>query len=106
GRLLRDGARKLAPRGRLPSTAAPESGKPSQEPPDWSGAYVSLVISGAHAHIGRSREELRNLALSELRELVPTAGDAKLVHALVIKERLATFSPPPEAEDARPPAVT
>ena len=71
-----------------------------------SGAYVSLVISGAHAHIGRSREELRDLALSELRELVPRARDARLVHALVLKERLATFSPRPGADDARPPAVT
>src|SRR2546427_7319595 len=78
GQLLRDGARTLAPRGGLPSTASPESGKPSQEPQDWSGAYVSLVISGAHAHIGRSREELQALAVSELRELVPRAGDAKL----------------------------
>ena len=106
GQLLRDGARTLAPCGGLPSTASRESGKPPQEPQDWSGAYVSLVISGAHAHIGRSREELRDLALSELRELVPRASDAKLVHALVIKERLATFSPRPEADDARPPAVT
>ena len=106
GQLLRDRAGTLAPREGSRSKASPESGKPSEEPHDWSGAYVSLVISGAHAHIGRSREELQALALSELRELVPGAGDARLVHALVIKERLATFSPRPEAEDARPPATT
>src|SRR5207248_7530190 len=51
GQLLREGARTLAPRGGSPSRASPESGKPPQEPQDWSGAYVSLVISGAHAHI-------------------------------------------------------
>src|SRR3989454_4381283 len=106
GQLLRDGARKLAPRGGLSPRGSLESGKPPEAPQDWSGAYVSLVISGAHAHIGRSREELQALALSELRELAPRAGDARLVHALVIKERWATFSPRPEAEDARPPAVT
>ena len=106
GQLLRHRAGTLAPREGSRSKASPESGKPSEEPHDWSGAYVSLVISGAHAHIGRSREELQALALSELRELVPGAGDARLVHALVIKERLATFSPRPEAEDARPSATT
>ena len=106
GQLLRDGARTPAPRGGLPPRGSLESGKPPEAPQDWSGAYVSLVISGAHAHIGRSREELQALALSELRELAPGAGDARLVHALVIKERFATFSPRPEAEDARPPSVT
>jgi squalene-associated FAD-dependent desaturase len=101
GQILRHGAAAAAPRKGWPSGLKVRDGKP-----DWSGAYVSLVISGAHAHVGRPREELQALALAELGELLPAARQAKLLHALVIKERFATFSPRPEAEDARPPART
>jgi len=67
---------------------------------------ISLVISGAHSHINRPKEELRALALRELRELLPGAREAKLVHSLVIKERFATFSPHIGVEALRPPATT
>jgi squalene-associated FAD-dependent desaturase len=68
--------------------------------------YVSLVLSGAHRHIGRGKEELLATALRELRDLFPEARKAKLHHALVIKERFATFSPTWEAEQLRPTART
>ncbi|MGH9356420.1 MAG: hydroxysqualene dehydroxylase HpnE [Terriglobia bacterium] len=68
--------------------------------------YVSLVISGAHEHIQREKEELLRLALGELRQLLPAAREARLVHSLIIKERLATFSPSIEAVGLRPVAVT
>jgi zeta-carotene desaturase len=68
--------------------------------------YVSLVLSGAHRHIGRSKEELLAMALRELGDLFPEAQKAKLHHALVIKERFATFSPTWEAEQVRPTART
>jgi zeta-carotene desaturase len=68
--------------------------------------YVSLVLSGAHQHIGRSREELLAMARSELGSLFPEMQKAKLRHALVIKERFATFSPTWEAEQVRPTART
>jgi zeta-carotene desaturase len=68
--------------------------------------YVSLVLSGAHEHVSRSKEELVGIALQQLGELLPTARQAKLLHSLVIKERFATFSPTPEAEQVRPPAHT
>jgi zeta-carotene desaturase len=68
--------------------------------------YVSLVLSGAHDHIGRSKEELLDVALRELGELIPEARAAKLVHSLVLKERFATFSPDCDAEAVRPPART
>src|SRR5487761_178332 len=68
--------------------------------------YVSLVISGAHEHLQREKEELLSLALGELRELVPAAREARLLHSLIIKERFATFSPSIEAVGFRPPAVT
>jgi uncharacterized protein with NAD-binding domain and iron-sulfur cluster len=68
--------------------------------------YVSLVLSGAHRHIGRSKEELLATALAELTDLFPDAQKAKLLHSLIIKERFATFSPTWEAEQMRPTART
>jgi len=66
----------------------------------------SLVLSGAHEHVSRSKEELLGIALRELGEIAPATGKAKLVHSLVIKERFATFSPSPEADLLRPTART
>ena len=66
--------------------------------------YVSLVLSGAHQHIARHKEELLDMALLELGDLLPGAKRAKLRRWLIIKERLATFSPTWEAEPLRPTA--
>jgi zeta-carotene desaturase len=68
--------------------------------------YVSLVLSGAHEHVGRAKEELLAISLRELGAMLPAVRKAKLRHSLVIKERFATFSPSPEAEPLRPPAHT
>jgi len=68
--------------------------------------YVSLVLSGAHEHVKRSKEDLRDAALAELRMLLPQMHGAKVTHSLVIKERFATFSPLVGAEALRPPART
>ena len=68
--------------------------------------YVSLVLSGAHEHVSKSKEELLAIALRELGEMLPVVHKVKLLHSLVIKERFATFSPSPEAEPLRPPART
>jgi zeta-carotene desaturase len=66
--------------------------------------YVSLVLSGAHRHIGRSKEELLATALLELGDLLPIVRKAELQHSLIIKERFATFSPTWEAQQLRPTA--
>jgi squalene-associated FAD-dependent desaturase len=68
--------------------------------------YVSLVLSGAHDHVARSKEDLRDTALRELRSLLPGMRDARLMHSLVIKERFATFSPCVGVDALRPPTVT
>jgi zeta-carotene desaturase len=68
--------------------------------------YVSLVLSGAHEHLSRSKEELLAIALRDLGEVLPAVRKAKLLHSLIIKERFATFSPSPDAEPLRPPART
>jgi len=68
--------------------------------------YVSLVLSGAHRHITRGKEELLDMALLELGDFFPEARKASLLHSLLIKERFATFSPTSEAEGLRPAART
>jgi hydroxysqualene dehydroxylase len=68
--------------------------------------YISLVLSGAHEHIGRPKEELLAMAMGELQGLLPAAKQAKLVHSLVVKERFATFSPCVGVQDLRPTAAT
>ncbi len=68
--------------------------------------YVSLVISGAHSIVDRPKEDLLGTALDDLGRLLPEARRARLLRSLVIKERFATFSPSPEAEQSRPAART
>jgi squalene-associated FAD-dependent desaturase len=70
------------------------------------GNYVSLVLSGAHDHVGRSKEDLLATALNDLHSLLRESRAAKLTHSLIVKERFATFSPSWEAELMRPTART
>jgi zeta-carotene desaturase len=65
-------------------------------------SYVELVVSASKSLIEKSRQEIIDLALSELREFFPAARDAKLVKATVIKEVNATFSPKPGIDRYRP----
>jgi squalene-associated FAD-dependent desaturase len=65
-------------------------------------SYVELVVSSSKSLIEKSRQEIIDLALSELREFFSTAREAKLVKATVIKEMNATFSPKPGIDRYRP----
>ncbi len=69
-------------------------------------SYVELVISASKSLIEKSRQEIIDLALSELREFFPAARGARLVKATVIKEVNATFSPKPGIDRYRPMAQT
>lgn len=68
--------------------------------------YVSLVLSGAHEYISRSKEELLAIALRDLGVVLPGVSKARLVHFIIIKERSATFSPSVDVEAMRPPPLT
>ena len=66
------------------------------------GSYVELVVSSSKTLVEKSRSDIIDLALSELREFFPAARGAKLVKSTVIKEIHATYSPRPGIEAHRP----
>lgn len=65
-------------------------------------SYVELVVSSSKTLVEKSRQEIIDLALSELREFFPGARAANLVKSTVIKEVHATYSPRPGIESHRP----
>jgi squalene-associated FAD-dependent desaturase len=70
------------------------------------GSYIELVVSASKNLIEKSRAEIIDLALKEVREFFPGARAANLVKATVIKEVNATFSPRPGIDAFRPPQAT
>jgi len=70
------------------------------------GQYLQLVISASYDLLKKSREEIIDLCLKEIRQALPAARDAQLVKATVIKEASATFSPEPGVDRFRPEQTT
>jgi zeta-carotene desaturase len=62
------------------------------------GQYLQLVISASYGLTPRSRQEIIDLCLGELRGVLPKLREAKLVKGTVVKEMCATFSPAPGAD--------
>jgi uncharacterized protein with NAD-binding domain and iron-sulfur cluster len=69
-------------------------------------SYLELVVSASKSLVERSRSEILDLALSELKEFFPEARNARLVKATVIKEVHATYAPLPGVDAYRPHAVS
>ena len=66
------------------------------------GSYIELVVSSSKTLIDKSRAEIVDLALSEVREFFPAARAANLLKSTVIKEVNATYSPRPRIDAHRP----
>ena len=66
------------------------------------GSYVELVVSSSKGLVNKSKQEIVDLAASELREFLPGARDANLLKSTVIKEVHATYSPRPGIDAYRP----
>ncbi|MGH9511939.1 MAG: hydroxysqualene dehydroxylase HpnE [Terriglobales bacterium] len=86
-------------------------GRPSLHRSDGSSAeadksYVELVVSASKSLVDKSRAEIIELAVKELREFFPKAREASLIKSTVIKEVHATYSPQPGADDYRPRSTT
>ncbi len=67
-----------------------------------SGQYLQLVISASYDLLQKSRQEIIDLCLEEVRQALPVARNAELLKATVIKEAAATFSPEPGVNRYRP----
>jgi zeta-carotene desaturase len=79
---------------------APDSRRDAGATP--TNSYVELVVSSSKTLVDKSKAEIVELALSELREFFPGARTANLVKSTVIKEVHATYSPRPGIESFRP----
>jgi zeta-carotene desaturase len=69
-------------------------------------SYIELVVSASKSLVDKSRAEIVDLALKEVREFFPGARGANLVKSTVIKEIHATYSPRPGIDAYRPPQAT
>ena len=85
-------------KSRLLATRAPANAE--------AGSYIELVVSSSKSLIDKSRAEIVDLALKEVREFFPAARAANLVKSTVIKEVYATYSPRPGIDAHRPPQIT
>jgi zeta-carotene desaturase len=64
--------------------------------------YLQMVISASYDLLKKSRQEIIDLCLKEVRQALPRAQQAELIKATVIKEVAATFSPQPGVDRWRP----
>ena len=95
-----DDKQEEAPDGRKNTNAT------YQEDPPPNGSYIELVVSSSKTLIEKSRSDIVDLALAEVREFFPAARTANLVKSTVIKELHATYSPRPGIDAHRPIAAT
>ncbi len=70
------------------------------------GRYLQLVVSASRGLVDMSRADVIALAVKELAEFFPRAGEAKIEKAHVVKEVRATFSAKPGLEQLRPVSST
>jgi squalene-associated FAD-dependent desaturase len=68
--------------------------------------HLALVISAARRFVGLTKTALTEMALAELRELLPSARPATVTHSRVVKEPDATLSHTVESDLIRPGART
>jgi squalene-associated FAD-dependent desaturase len=73
---------------------------------DSTGSYIELVVSASKSLIDKSRAEIVDLALNEVREFFPGARAANLLKSTVIKEVHATYSPRPGIDAYRQQQIT
>ncbi len=70
------------------------------------GSYVELVVSSSKSLLEKSKTQIVDLAVKELREFFPAARAASLLKSTVIKEVNATYSPRPGIDAHRPKSET
>jgi squalene-associated FAD-dependent desaturase len=63
---------------------------------------VAVIISAARDFVEWTRNDLVEMAISELHELLPASRAAELLHSVIVKEREATLSHTVESDSLRP----
>jgi squalene-associated FAD-dependent desaturase len=63
---------------------------------------IAVVISAARDYVEMAKDRLVEMAIDELRALVPASREANLIHSQVVKEREATLSHTVESDTLRP----
>lgn len=67
---------------------------------------LTFVISAAHEYSKLTKEKLVEIAIADVKRLLPKASNAKVVRSLVVKEYHATFSASVLTEANRPSTIT
>jgi zeta-carotene desaturase len=70
------------------------------------GSYLELVVSASKSMVEMQRQQIIDLAVSELQQFFPIVAEAKLVKAAVVKEVRATYSIRPQLDALRPSAAS
>lgn len=70
-----------------------------------SAGHLSIVASGAEELASMSNDAITAAAVTQLRRAFPEMRARRVVHAVVVRERRATFSLAP-GQPARPPCIT
>jgi phytoene dehydrogenase-like protein len=70
------------------------------------GHYIQAVISASRGLSSLGKEAIRDKIVAEIREILPAAKEANLVHCRVVTERSATYSILPGVDDIRPSPAT
>lgn len=65
------------------------------------GAHVSAVVSGAHDFVEMPKDELVRIAVEDIRSVYPDCREEPY-HAVVVREKHATYSSNPFVETLRP----
>ena len=78
----------------------------ANDAPPAAAQYLQMVISASYHLIPKSRQEIIDLVLAEVRQALPKSREAQLLKATVIKETTATFSHEPGVDQWRPPQKT
>jgi squalene-associated FAD-dependent desaturase len=66
------------------------------------GSYLELVVSASRSLVPMQRQQILDLALSELAQFFPAVASATLLKATVVKEVRATYSVRPQLDQIRP----
>ena len=63
---------------------------------------VAVIISAARSFVDWTKNDLVDMAISELHELLPASRSAAVLHSVIVKERDATLSHTVESDSLRP----